>query len=116
MAPALASTSGYDIRNDADDVYLFLSRANYTALKLACSPGLRIGPAPAAIMALASLGLEIFLFSGDFGWDSVPLFNSVSGQKLSEGGPRPGRRFTALTGPVPLLPDWAFGAWFTERL
>jgi hypothetical protein len=57
VAPALANTSGYDIRNDADDVYLFLTRANYTGLKLA---------------------------------------------------------FTAVTGPVPLLPDWAFGAWFTE--
>ena len=54
---ALANTSGYDIRNDADDVYLFLTHANYTQLKL---------------------------------------------------------DFLALTGPIPLLPDWAFGPWFTE--
>ena len=51
------NTSGYDIRNDADDVYLFVVRGDYTALKTA---------------------------------------------------------YVALTGPVPLLPDWAFGTWFTE--
>ena len=51
------NTSGYDIRNDADDIYLFVVRGDYTALKTA---------------------------------------------------------YVALTGPVPLLPDWAFGTWFTE--
>jgi hypothetical protein len=55
--PALRNSSGYDIRNDADDVYLLLSRANYTGLKQA---------------------------------------------------------FLRLTGPIPLLPDWSYGTWFTE--
>jgi hypothetical protein len=54
---ALHNTSGYDIRNDADDVYLLLSRANYTRLK---------------------------------------------------------QDFLRLTGPIPLLPDWSYGIWFTE--
>ena len=57
MVPALRNSSGYDIRNDADDVYLLLSRANYTGLKQA---------------------------------------------------------FLRLTGPIPLLPDWSYGTWFTE--
>ena len=57
MSPELQNTSGYDIRNQADDVYLFISAANFTRLK---------------------------------------------------------RDFIALTGPVPRLPDWAFGTWFTE--
>ena len=55
--PALANTSGYDTRNDADDVYLFVVAGNYTRLKV---------------------------------------------------------EFLGLTGPVPRLPDWAFGTWFTE--
>ena len=55
--PQLQNTSGYDIRNDADDIYIFIAKGNYTRLK---------------------------------------------------------RDFIALTGPVPRLPDWAFGTWFTE--
>ena len=57
IKPELANTSGYDVRNDADDVYLFVPRGNFTQLK---------------------------------------------------------KDFIALTGPVPRLPDFAFGTWFTE--
>ena len=58
VAPELANTSGYDIRNDADDVYLIIVKDNnFTGLK---------------------------------------------------------HDFLTLTGPVPRLPDYALGIWFTE--
>ena len=60
LDPALKNTSGYDIRNDADDVYLFVARR---------------------------------------GNDSYTRLTA---------------NFLKLTGPVPLLPDYAFGTWFTE--
>lgn len=61
VPPALSNTSGYDVRNQADDIYMFIRNNNP---------------------------------NHDYIWMK--------------------KKFLDLVGHTPLLPDWAFGTWFTE--
>eukprot|EP00040_Diaphanoeca_grandis_P012991 m.65720 g.65720 ORF g.65720 m.65720 type:complete len:903 (-) comp23596_c0_seq1:497-3205(-) len=74
--PALINTSGFDLRNDAEDIYIFLPGAANLATR---------SSSPAAVTST----------SASYGYTEL----------RSE--------YLALTGPIPSLPNEAFGTWFS---
>eukprot|EP00041_Stephanoeca_diplocostata_P029572 m.877901 g.877901 ORF g.877901 m.877901 type:complete len:992 (-) comp23584_c0_seq4:210-3185(-) len=85
IPPALANYSGYDPTNDAPDYYVFVM-AHYgptAARPVHEHPGSSV-PHP-----------------GPRGWSTADAYKALR------------REFLLLTGHTPLIPDYAFGTWFT---
>jgi hypothetical protein len=81
--PLLVNTSGFDLRNAATDVYIFL-------------PGAAAATTASTAATTAS---------------NTATAASISASNYGYTGLR--REYLTLTGPIPTLPDKAFGTWFS---
>lgn len=98
VPPELASTSGFDTRNTATDVYIFLPGAAAAVAAVAASAA-----AESAAAAEPAAG------AGNDGAPALPAASSA--QQYGYAGLR--SEYLRLTGPIPSLPDQAFGTWFS---
>ena len=87
IPPSLLNTSGFDASNDAPDVYIFLPAAAAAAADTWQTTAINAQDSHEAAAAAAK--------AAEYGYTGL----------RSE--------YLKLTGPVPALPDEAFGTWFS---